>query len=206
MPGLDKVVNNGVTESGVDASALQEALVRDFLLASTSINMAQEKLLEAFGKKDLVSQLVTLREKVLMADGTPSKEDLKKITELTKEATAAVKSSVDSEQSLSDEGKVLYRESIPHMVAGSVGIAKLSKSVGEFTDSAKNEIKAAGVMGAMKIKSKLDAGLFVAPKIPGLIGSTANTTKMLITYGKKIKVLDENEQYDEALKGADGPQ
>jgi hypothetical protein len=66
-------------------------------------------------------------------------------------------------------------------------------------DSSKNEIQAAGLMGAAKLKKKLDAGLYVAPKIPGLIGTTAKNAKGLITYGKKNKILDPDDQSGEAL-------
>jgi len=205
VPGIDKGGEEEAAPSGLDASALQESLVRDYVLAANNINQAQEKLLAAFGKKDLVAQLQTLREKIANSDSPPSKQDLERLTELTKEATEAVEASVEAEEQLSDEGKELYREAIPYMVKGSVGIAKLSDTAGSFYDTAKDEIKSAGMMGATKVKSKLDAGLYVAPKIPGLIGSTAKTTKMLISYGKKIQVLDADAQYDEALKGADGP-
>lgn len=205
IPGTSAGKSEDAAESSVDAAGLQDALVRDYVLASGNINQAQEKLLEAFGKKDLVAQLLTFKQNLAASGETPSKQDLKRMAELTAEANEALKSSVEREEELSEEGKELYRESIPYMVKGSVGIAKLSKTASDFTGSAKDEIKAAGLMGAAKVKSKLDSGLYVAPKIPGLIGSTAKTTKMLITYGKKIKVLDADEQYDDALEGADGP-
>ena len=54
-------------------------------------------------------------------------------------------------------------------------------------------------MGAAKLKSKLGAGLYVAPKVPGLIGTTAKNAKGLITYGKKNKILDPDDQSADAL-------
>ena len=47
--------------------------------------------------------------------------------------------------------------------------------------------------------------LYVAPKIPGLIGTTAKNAKGLITYGKKNKILEADDQSGAALEGADGP-
>ena len=206
VPGLDKSEPEAAASTAADAAGLQDSLVRDYVLASGNLNQAQEKLLEAFGNKELVAQLQTLRQNLADSGETPSKQELKRIKALTDEANDAINSSVEREEELSDEGKQLYKESIPYMVKGSVGIAKLSDTASEFSDSASNEIKAAGMMGAAKAKSKLDAGLYVAPKVPGLIGSTMKTTKMLITYGKKTKILDADEQYEDALENStNGP-
>ena len=106
---------------------------------------------------------------------------------------------------LTEEGKAKYKESIPYMIQGAVGISKIAQTASEFLDSSKNEIQAAGLMGAAKLKSKLSAGLYVAPKVPGLIGTTTKNAKNLITYGKKNKILDADQQYDDGLKSADGP-
>ena len=106
---------------------------------------------------------------------------------------------------LTEEGKAKYRESIPYMIQGAVGISKLAQTASDFIDSSKNEIQSAGLMGAAKLKKKLDAGLYVAPKIPGLIGTTAKNAKGLITYGKKNKILEADDQSGAALEGADGP-
>lgn len=209
VPGLGESEPKAAASSAAtaaDAAGLQDSLVRDYVLASGNLNQAQEKLLEAFGNKDLVAQLQTLRQSLADSGETPSKQELKRIKALTDEANDAINGSVEREEELSDEGKQLYKESIPYMVKGAGGIAKLSDTASEFFDSASNEVKAAGMMGAAKVKSKLDAGLYVAPKVPGLIGSTMKTTKMLITYGKKTKILDADEQYDEAVGDLDGPE
>lgn len=206
VPGIGDDKSAAESSSVADAAGLQDSLVRDYVLASSNINQAQEKLLDAFGKKDLAAKLQTLRQGIADSGKTPSKQDLKRMAELTDEANEAITISVEQEGELTEEGKQAYKESIPYMVKGSLGIAKLGKTAGDFSDSAKNEIKAAGMMGAAKVKSKLDAGLYVAPKVPGLIGSTAKSTKMLIAYGKKTKVLDADEQYDDALENSDGPQ
>lgn len=208
VPGLGESKPEAAASSSAsaDAAGLQDSLVRDYVLASSNLNQAQEKLLEAFGNKDLVAKIQTMRQSFENSGETPSKQELKRMKALTDEANAAINSSVEREEVLSDQGKELYKESIPYMVKGSVGIAKLGETASGFADSASNEIKAAGIMGAAKVKSKLDAGLYVAPKIPGLIGSTMKTTKMLITYGKKTKILDADDQYDDALKNStNGP-
>ena len=55
-------------------------------------------------------------------------------------------------------------------------------------------------------KKKLEAGMFVAPKIPKLIGDTTKNFKSLVTYGKKNKILDEGENYESEVDQADGPE
>lgn len=205
LPGVGKETKESSNTVEVDASQLQDSLVKDYLEASTNISMAQEKLLEAYGQKELAAKLKTLREEVLSAD-KPSKQDLKRQSEVTDEANEVIAQNLGQEAELDEAGKKLYQESVPHMVKGSVGIAKLSKSAGDFADNAKDEIKAAGMMGAAKVKQKLDVGLYVAPRVPKLVGNTMKTAKMLVSYGKKAKILDEDAEYEDALDAADGPQ
>ena len=200
VPGLGKAEPAASTTA--DAGGLQDALVRDYLTANSSIQKGQGLLLEAFNKKD---DLAKLEQGQASLSGEQSKQELAAITAQTKEAQEAIAKSMEEGVELTEEGKAKYRESIPHMIQGAVGISKLAQTASEFIDSSKNEIQSAGLMGAAKLKKKLDAGLFVAPKIPGLIGTTAKNAKGLITYGKKNKILDADDQSGDALKGADGP-
>lgn len=200
VPGLGKA--EPAASTSADAGGLQDALVRDYLTANSSIQKGQGLLLEAFNKKD---DLAKLEQGQASLSGEQSKQELAAITAQTKEAQEAIAKSMEEGVELTEEGKAKYRESIPHMIQGAVGISKLAQTASEFIDSSKNEIQSAGLMGAAKLKKKLDAGLFVAPKIPGLIGTTAKNAKGLITYGKKNKILDADDQSGDALKGADGP-
>ena len=200
VPGLGE--SEPAASTTADASGLQDALVKDYLTANSSIQRGQELLLEAFDKKDDLAKLEQARASL---SGKQSKQDLETITAHTKEAQEAIAKSMEEGVELTEEGKAKYRESIPYMIQGAVGISKLAQTASEFIDSSKNEIQSAGLMGAAKLKKKLDAGLYVAPKIPGLIGTTAKNAKGLITYGKKNKILDADDQSAEALKGADGP-
>lgn len=200
VPGLEK--SEPAASTTADASGLQDELVRDYLIANNSIQRGQELLLEAFGKKEELAKLEQTRASL---SDKPSKDEIERQTAQTKEAQEKIAKSMEEGVELTEEGKKKYRESIPHMIQGAVGISKLSQTASEFIDSSKNEIQAAGLMGAAKLKKKLDAGLYVAPKIPGLIGTTAKNAKALITYGKKNKILDPDDQSGDALKGADGP-
>ena len=201
VPGLGKA--EPAASTSADAGGLQDALVRDYLTANSSIQKGQELLLEAFGKKQEAAEE---EQEQASLSGNASKQDLQRIASQTKEAQEAIAKSMEEGIELTEEGKAKYRESIPHMIQGAVGISKLAQTASEFIDSSKNEIQSAGLMGAAKLKKKLDAGLFVAPKIPGLIATTAKNAKGLITYGKKNKILDPDDQSADALKGADGPE
>lgn len=200
VPSLGKA--EPAASTSADAVGLQDALVRDYLTANSSIQKGQELLLEAFNKK---KEAAEEEQEQASFSGNASKQDLQRIAAQTKEAQEAIAKSMEEGVELTEEGKAKYRESIPHMIQGAVGISKLAQTASEFIDSSKNEIQSAGLMGAAKLKKKLDAGLFVAPKIPGLIGSTAKNAQGLITYGKKYKILDPDDQSGDALKGADGP-
>ncbi len=200
VPGLGE--SEPAASTSADAGGLQDALVRDYLTANSSIQKGQELLLEAFNKKE---DLAKLEQAQASLSGKQSKQDLEAITAQTKEAQEAIAKSMEEGVELTEEGKAKYRESIPYMIQGAVGISKLAQTASEFIDSSKNEIQSAGLMGAAKLKKKLDAGLYVAPKIPGLIGTTAKNAKGLITYGKKNKILEADDQSGAALEGADGP-
>lgn len=200
VPGLGE--SEPAASTSADAGGLQDALVRDYLTANSSIQKGQELLLEAFNKKE---DLAKLEQAQASLSGKQSKQDLETITAQTKEAQEAIAKSMEEGVELTEEGKAKYRESIPYMIQGAVGISKLAQTASEFIDSSKNEIQSAGLMGAAKLKKKLDAGLYVAPKIPGLIGTTAKNAKGLITYGKKNKILEADDQSGAALEGADGP-
>ena len=200
VPGLGE--SEPAASTSADAGGLQDALVRDYLTANSSIQKGQELLLEAFNKKE---DLAKLEQAQASLSGKQSKQDLETITAQTKEAQEAIAKSMEEGVELTEEGKAQYRESIPYMIQGAVGISKLAQTASDFIDSSKNEIQSAGLMGAAKLKKKLDAGLYVAPKIPGLIGTTAKNAKGLITYGKKNKILEADDQSGAALEGADGP-
>ncbi len=51
-----------------------------------------------------------------------------------------------------------------------------------------NEVKAAGMMGAITLKKKLDTGLFISTKSPGLIKDILSTAKKLLTYSKENNI------------------
>jgi len=194
VPGLGKA--EPAASTSADAGGLQDALVRDYLTANSSILTGQRLLLEAFGKK---KDLAKNEQKQADLSGKASKQELERQIAITEDAQEAIDAAMEENIELTEEGKKLYKEAIPYMVQGAVGIGKLGKTASEFLDSSTNEIKSAGLMGAAKLKTKLGAGLYVAPKVPGLIGTTAKNAKGLITYGKKNKILDPDDQSADAL-------
>lgn len=204
VPGMDKS-DDAKSSSGPTAEVAQEALVRDYSYAAANVLRAQQNFLKAFGAKDKAAEL-EISAKKLESGELPSKQDLADAKALSDEANKEIKQLTSDEAEVSEEGKQYYRAAMPYMVKGVKGLVKLTNTAKDFLDNAKSEIKSAGMGGAMKLKKKLEAGMFVAPKIPKLIGDTTKNFKSLVTYGKKNKILDEDENYESEVDQADGPE
>lgn len=199
VPGLDKSDDSSQTTSGPSAEVAQEALVKDYAFAAAMVLKAQQNFLKAFGNKNEAAKAGNRAEALLSGKGTPSKQELADAKEVSDEASAAINQLMSEDAEISEEGKVYYRAAMPYMFKGVQGLAQLGGTAKSFLDNAKNEIKAAGMGGAMKLKKKLAAGMYVAPKIPKLITDTTGNFKSLVTYGKKIKALDADYEADSAV-------
>ena len=190
---------------GPSAEVAQEALVRDYSKAAASVLRAQQNFLAAFGNKDKAAALEVAANNLESSD-KPSKQEIADAKALSDEANDEIKNLTSEEADFSEEGKAYYRAAIPYMAKGVQGLVKLANTAKDFIDNAQSEIKSAGLMGAAKLKKKLDAGLYVAPKIPSLVGDTTKNFKSLVSYGKKNKILDPNEESESYLEDTDGPE
>ena len=208
LPSIPKVGGSDdskQSESGPSAEVAQEALVKDYSSAAVSVLRAQQNFLAAFGKKDEAAKAEAVATKLESSD-KPSKQDLADAKAISDEANEQINELTSEESDFSEEGKAYYRAAIPYMAKGVQGLVKLANTAKNFIDNAQSEIKSAGMMGAVKLKKKLDAGLYVAPKIPSLIGDTTKNFKSLVSYGKKNKILDAEKDYDQEVEAADGPE
>ena len=100
VPGLGKA--EPAASTSADAGGLQDALVRDYLTANSSIQKGQGLLLEAFNKKD---DLAKLEQGQASLSGEQSKQELAAITAQTKEAQEAIAKSMEEGVELTEEGK-----------------------------------------------------------------------------------------------------
>lgn len=202
VPGLDKS-SDSQASSGPSAEVAQESLVRDYCFAAANVLRAQQNFLKAFGLKDEANKLEVSATK-LESGSAPSKQDLADAKEVSDEANKKIKELTSKQADLSEEGKEYYRAAMPYMIQAIRGTVALTNTAKDFLSNAKAEIKGAGLGGALKLKTKLEAGMFVAPKIPKLIGDTTKNFKSMLTYGKNNNILNPDDYQGEAVKGLPG--
>lgn len=167
--------------AGTSAAESQDALIKRFNKALLNIVAAQEKFASAFGLAEEAAALEA--EKKLLA-GSPSKDDYKRALAISDSANDKIAEKTETQAVLDVNGKAKYVEALPLYAKGSYNMVKLGPEASKWLKSAQSEIKGAGVMGMASIKKKLDVGLFIAPKLPGLIKNFSAATGKLVSYGK----------------------
>ena len=179
-------------KSSGNASNSQEAIVKTYTSSATDILTSQALLLEAFGKQTEAEQVRASAE-AMQSGSVTSKDELKKHTEVSEKASKEIAKSMESSNEMSDESKKLYADALPPYASGLKKLYVLKDQFAPFLDSAKSEISGAGIMGASKVKSKLEAGMYLATSGPDYISNLYNTSEQLLTFAqdKDIKVPED---------------
>ena len=148
--GLPSVPGTGSGDAksggGAKASQSQDALVRNYKGAALQILRAQQNLMKAWGQKDEAEKLA-LKADDLEKSGKTSKQDLAEAKELSDAATGKISEMMASGAVISEEGKVYFKQSLPHMAKAVKRLMKLGKTAKNFVNNAKKEIKSAGLVG-----------------------------------------------------------
>lgn len=168
-------------KSSGDASKSQEVLVKNYVSSTKDIMTSQAILLEAMGKKTEAEKVKASAE--AMGSGSVSSEDsLKAATETSNEANAHIVASLESSEELSDESKEMYIKALPPYASGLKKLYGMKEQFSPFLSSAKSEISSAGFMGASKVKSKLEAGMYIATNGPDYIANIYKTSEKLLSF------------------------
>lgn len=187
--GASDALPEGSSEdsSAVSAEAGQEAIVTEFKQILSGVALAQVKVLSAYGLKD---QAEALEADANLISGECDKKCLDKAVAGSKAANKEIERFDLESAQLDAEGKAMLAEAIPPLLINSYGFVKFLPKVSKWGKSAGDEMKAAGLMGAAKLKKKFDTGLFIVSKTPGVVKDIASTAKKLMTYSKQndIKV------------------
>ena len=168
-------------ESGSAADS-QDALVKRYVAAISGLLDAQYNFALAFDLKDEAAKIQDAKN---LINNDTSKNGLKTATNVSSETNKLIMSKTGEQTALSAEGKVYYAKALPDYARGAYNMGKLAPEASKWLKNAQAEVKGAGIAGALNIKKKLDIGLFIAPKIPGLIKTFASNTNKLVSYGKK---------------------
>jgi hypothetical protein len=171
--------------AAISAEEGQEAIVTEFKQILSGVALAQVKVLNAYGLKD---QAAALEADANLISGECDKKCLDKAVAGSMAANEEIeKLNVESAQ-LDAEGKAILAEAIPPLLINSYGFVKFLPKVSEWGKSAGDEMKAAGFMGAAKLKKKFDIGLFIVSKTPSVVKDISSTAKMLMTYSKENNI------------------
>ena len=173
--------NSTASSEAASAAKSQDALANRFSKALFNIVAAQEKFALAFGMAEEAAELEA--QKNLLA-GSPSKDDYKRALAVSSAANEKITEATATQATLGVEGKTKYVEALPLYAKGTYNLVKLGPEASKWLKSAQSEIKGAGVMGLASLKKKLDVGLFIAPKVPGLIKNFTSASGKLVSYGK----------------------
>mgnify|MGYP000008427221 FL=1 len=197
IPGVPKIpgISGSSESSGPSASDSQEQIVVQFNSVLGHILEAQLHVSTALGLDDQVKEVKASQGRL---EGNSCKGDCPK---QVKETSDAVQKSIDEKMKegkvLDEAGKKELRKAFVPLAKGTYAMTKLGDAAKNWSKSAKNEIKSAGAMGALKLKKKLTAGFYIVKTTPKIIKNWASTSKNIISFGKSQGVTDEQKVGDE---------
>ena len=190
---LMKKKDGGGSDSGTsqkDVELQQEQLVKRYIAAQSELSHAQSLMLGALGAKKKSAEAEAVAKD--LAGEAMSKKVMEKSSQNTAENTKEINKLKGETVEFSAEAKAQFGKSL---IPYAKSVANTAAMVGDAKNLATGiqaQIKAAGMMGAMKVKKTFDMGLYLAPKIPKLSGGQIAQLGDLVEFAKKhgIKVDD----------------
>lgn len=173
--------SNDQVENGVSAEESQEALVQTFVETLTLVMTAQQLLQGALGNSE---EAASLQLSIDELSGDCPKECLDRTVQISSSASASIQEKIEAQESLEADKKELYIAAIPSYIQGTLKARDLATDTAEWSKQSLAEIKEAGVMGAGKMRSKLEIGTFVASNIPTLVKSWGESTSLVLSFAK----------------------
>jgi len=177
----DSEAEDSASGSSVSAEESQEALVLTFKETMTLVITAQSRLQEAVGNSEDAQALQLVIDDL---NGDCAKECLERTVEVSASASAAINEKLAAQEALEAEKAEIYMTAIPPYIQGTLKAKDLATTAADWSKQSLTEIKDAGIMGAGKLKAKLEIGTFVASQMPSLLSSWTESTQMVVTFAK----------------------
>jgi len=178
IPGISNFLN------------MKTGLTTIFFESSDNFLQAQELLLKAYGKNVEAAQV---RAAIEYAKDSKNDENdrIKNSIKATTEASAVIEKEMQDENKIiSAEGKVIYAQSLPYAMRGTVGAFKLAPETMKMTQ----QVKASPIRAA----SQLGGFIKVLPHFPKYV-KTVNATRKLVFSGAKANDIEGHDKYDKEL-------
>ena len=171
--------------------SMKTGLTTVFFESSDNFLQAQELLLKAYGKNVEAAQVRAAIE--YAKDSNNSENDrIKNSIKATTEASAVIEKEMQDENKIiSAEGKVIYAQSLPYAMRGTVGAFKLAPETMKMTQ----QVKASPIRAA----SQLGGFIKVLPHFPKYV-KTVNATRKLVFSGAKANDIEGHDKYDKELE------
>lgn len=177
----DSEAEDTSSSSSVSAEESQEALVATFKETMTLIITAQSRLQEAVGNSKDAQALQLVIDDL---NGECAKECVARTVEASKSASEEINENLATQEALGAEKAEIYMTAIPLYIQGTLKAKDLAATASDWSKQSLTEIKDAGLMGAGKLKAKLETGTFVASQMPSLLSSWGQSTQMVLTFAK----------------------
>jgi hypothetical protein len=185
LPEIPKIPGAGSNTTSSAPSALdsQEAIVKDFKIAMKLMMESNIHIRAALGGKDS-AKLDEIRAK--LASGDCDNNCIKEAVKVSADASKLNAKLMENVEELNEDSKKTLTKAYGPLALGTLSLTKLMPKIKDWSKGAKQEIKDAGVMGAVKLKKKLDTGLFILKTTPSLIKEWGTASTSLVSFGKKI--------------------
>lgn len=187
LPKLPKLPGTklGDTPANPGASAAStDGLVQRYVQSSTSINTALRELALAYGLKEHAAKL-DAEIAALQSGAVSDKDSLKKNSQVSSEAQAAVQERMDKGEALSEEGKKHYAAAWQPYILGVRTARTLPDEAKNFKSAAKAQMDSASLVEKAGVMSKLSAGTYLAGEVPGFISRATTGLGQLVSYAQK---------------------
>ena len=188
--GSDDSADTSNAETMDSVIAQQDSLVKTYQLSMGDILSAQALLLEAHGMKEKAAKVASEAE--VLGKGAVDKNEFEKIMELSESANEDLSKKMGEEEALTSDGRKMYQEALLPYASGIGKMAQLKPELEKFMQSASAQVKSASMMSKLKVKKKLDVGMYLATKAPGYFTNVASTTKEILTYANKQGVSEQS--------------
>jgi len=187
VPGTSKSESSTSSSTAVDATAAQEAVVKQYQEASGLVLNSQAELSEALGLKSQAAELRAEAES-MGSGATLNKDSIEATTALSARANASIQEKIESGEPVSAEGREHYVNGLSLYAQGVVATKDMTEEASAFSSAAKDEIGSASMTEKHKVTARLSAGTYLVKELPGFTSKLANGLGQVVAYAESADI------------------
>jgi hypothetical protein len=175
-------------KSSASAEQNQEAVVQQYKIVLGSLIKSEASFQTALGNSDKAETL-SKKAKFVTGDSCDTaciKENTKVVTESSEQTAKDFK---EASTKFDDEAKSHFSSgAVEYLKTTIIKMPVLVELAQNWNNTALDEVKSAGFMGAAKLKKKLDSGFFIVSNLPELGKLTASTTTSILGFAESQNI------------------